>query len=56
MLIAVDVEIAGHQRGIRLHVIGEFDDLELQPVLFDPGSDVLGKSGLFLVPEPGFFN
>ena len=33
MLVAVRVEIAGGERGVRLHVVGELDDLDVQAVL-----------------------
>jgi hypothetical protein len=38
MLIAVGVEVAGGQRGVRLDVVAELDDLDIEAIL---GGDLL---------------
>jgi len=39
VLVAVGVQVAGGERGVRLDVVGELDDLDLQAVAFATSSE-----------------
>jgi len=46
VLVAVGLQVAGGQGGIGLHVVAEFDDLDLQAVFLGDLLDVLHDLGV----------